>query len=172
MTGIKRAPGTPMPAFRVPSVSGEELDFGAADDWKMVVVYRGKHCPLCRSYLSALNLLVDEFQSLGIKIVALSADPLEKAEIQAREERWRFAIGYDLSIDQMRNLGLYISAPRSPMETDRPFSEPTLFIVNPEGRLQIVDISNAPFSRPDLRALLDGLRFLRANDYPIRGTLA
>ena len=116
MTGIKRAPGTPMPAFRVPSVSGEELDFGAADDWKMVVVYSGKHCPLCRSYLSALNLLVDEFQSLGIKIVALSADPLEKAEIQAREERWRFAIGYDLSIDQMRNLGLYISAPRSPMD--------------------------------------------------------
>jgi len=63
-----------------------------------------------------------------------------------------------------------ISNPRSADETARPFSEPALFLVNPDGILQIIDISNAPFSRPDLPTLLDGLEFLFVNKYPIRGT--
>jgi hypothetical protein len=70
----------------------------------------------------------------------------------------------------MRQLGVYISNPRSPTETDRPFSEPGLFITNPAGVLQIVDVSNAPFSRPNLQTLLAGLKFLLDNNYPIRGT--
>jgi peroxiredoxin len=165
-------PGAPMPTFRVRGVSGEELDIGRADNWELVVVYRGKHCPLCNRYLSTLNRLLDDFRSLGIKVIALSADPREKAESQAAEESWRLPIGYDLTVDQMRLLGLYVSAPRSPKETDRPFSEPGLFLINPQGRLHVVDVSNAPFARPDLQTLLDGLRFLLANDYPVRGTLA
>ena len=32
-----------------------------------------------------------------------------------------FPVGYDLSLDQMRKLGLYISTPRSEKETDRRF---------------------------------------------------
>lgn len=67
-------------------------------------------------------------------------------------------------------LGLYISAPRSPNETDRLFPEPGLFVVNPEGKAHIIDVSNAPFARPDLRGVLNGLKFIRERDYPIRGT--
>src|SRR5258708_39032690 len=106
--------GAPMPTLRVRSVSGERLDIGLADSWEMVVVYRGKHCPLCSRYLSTLNRLLDDFRSLGIKVIALSADPREKAESQAAEERWRFAVGDDLTVDQRRLLGLYVSAPRCP----------------------------------------------------------
>ncbi|MEC5293261.1 hypothetical protein VSX64_21770 [Aurantimonas sp. C2-6-R+9] len=32
--------------------------------------------------------------------------------------------------------------------------------------------SNAPFARPDLAGLAKGLKFVRDNDYPIRGQLA
>jgi hypothetical protein len=61
---------------------------------------------------------------------------------------------------------------RSAQETDRPFSEPGIFVINQEGKLQVTDISNAPFSRPDLDQLVGGLNFIRdpANNYPIRGT--
>lgn len=45
-----------------------------------------------------------------------------------------------------------------------------MFVLNPAGELQIIDVSNAPFSRPDLKMLLSGLKFVIANDYPIRGT--
>jgi len=64
------------------------------------------------------------------------------------------------------------SEPRSDTETDRPFPEPGLFVVNPKGKVQIVDISNAPWARPDLARVANGLKYLQDNNYPIRGTLA
>ena len=72
----------------------------------------------------------------------------------------------------MKTLGLYISHPRSARETDRPFAEPGLFVINGDGKVQVTDISNAPFARPDLESLVGGLKFIRdpANQYPIRGT--
>jgi peroxiredoxin len=160
-----------MPMLTVPQVGGGEIRVGGPGRWQMVVVYRGKHCPICKRYLKGLDGLLDEFRAIGAEVVAVSGDPLEKAESEAKEEGWRFPVGYGLTPDQMRTLGLYISEPRSPQETNRPFPEPGLFVVNPEGRTQIIDISNAPFARPDLQGVLNGLKFVREkNYYPIRGT--
>jgi peroxiredoxin len=110
------------------------------------------------------------FSDLGVEVVAVSADPEEKARAFVEETSATMPMGYDLSLDQMAQLGLYISDPRSPQETDRPFAEPGLFVINAEGKVQIVDTSNAPFARPDLEVLASGIGFVRANDYPIRGT--
>ena len=79
---------------------------------------------------------------------------------------------YGLTIEQMRSLGLYISDPRSPQETDRPFAEPGLFLVNPQGNAQIIDVSNAPFARPDLQMILNGVKTIIEKSYPVRGTHA
>jgi hypothetical protein len=79
---------------------------------------------------------------------------------------WRFPVAYGLSPDQMRTLGLYISEPRSAQETDRPFAEPGLFVVNPEGKVQIVEISNAPFARPDLPESYMASRLSRSATIP------
>ena len=98
------------------------------------------------------------------------ADPQEKAQAFADETELSLAVGYDLSLAQMDTLGVYVSDPRSPKETDRPFAEPAVFVINGEGNVQILDISNAPFARPDLESLLDGVKFVRDNDYPVRGT--
>jgi peroxiredoxin len=168
---LKPAAGAPMPLVNAAKVGRGELTIGSGSGWQMVVVYRGQHCPLCRRYLAELNQLLDEYHSIGMEVVVVSADPREKAERETAEVGWRFPVGYDLTMDQMRLLGLYISEPRSTIETDRPFAEPGLFVVNPKGQLQIVDVSNAPFARPDLRTLLNGLKFLLDNNYPIRGTL-
>ena len=139
---------------------------------KLLVVYRGKHCPICKSYLGTLDKLLDQFREIGTEVFAVSADTKEKAENEATEQAWRFPVGYGLSQEQMRSLGLYISEPRSPQETDRPFPEPGLFVINPQGQVQIVDISNAPFARPDLSSVLNGIKFVKEKHYPIRGTLA
>ena len=171
MSSFKLQAGRTLPAMTLSKVGGDELQIGGAGNWKMLVVYRGKHCPICRTYLKTLDGLIDQFLGLGTEVAAVSADPKEKAETQAADEAWRFAVGYDLSLDQMRKLGLYISEPRSPQETDRPFPEPALFVTNPLGNIQIVDISNAPFARPELRSILSGLKFIQEKSYPIRGTL-
>jgi peroxiredoxin len=172
MASEKLQAGSAMPKVSIPRVGGGELDLGSGDGWRMLVVYRGKHCPICRTYLKTLDGLLDQFKAINTAVVAVSGDPKEKAETEAQEEGWRFPVGYDLSQAQMRALGLYISAPRSPQETDRPFPEPGLFVVNPQGKIHIIDISNAPFVRPDLNGVLKGLTFIQEKQYPIRGTLA
>ncbi len=138
----------------------------------MVVVYRGKHCPLCTKYLIQLESLKDKLYELGVGIIVVSADTEIKARAHNEDMELSFPIAYDLSIEQMQELGVYISEPRSVKETDRPFAEPGLFVVNEKGQVHIIDISNAPFARPSLDNLVGGLAFIRnpENNYPIRGT--
>ncbi|MEM8826388.1 MAG: redoxin domain-containing protein [Pseudomonadota bacterium] len=162
--------GSTLPPFSWPTVTGDRLDPGDMSGWRLLIVYRGKHCPLCRNYLGELESMLDDFDAEGISVAALSADPVERARGEAEAEGWTFPVGCDLQPDQMHEMGLYVSDPRTPEETDRPYSEPGLFVVNPDGKLQIIDISNAPFSRPGLGDLLNGLKFVMKNGYPIRGT--
>lgn len=167
----KLTAGAVMPAFTLPRAGGGEVGLGGArPGWQLVVVYRGRHCPICKTYLTGLGALRGAFAEIGTEIVAISGDPRDKAEADVAEFGFGFDIGYGMNPDQMRALGLYISDPRSPEETDRPFPEPGVFVVNPAGKVHIVDISNAPFSRPDLANLRDGIAFIQRKGYPIRGT--
>lgn len=49
-----------------------------------------------------------ELNALGINLVAVSADPEEKAASQIADVNPDYNVGYDLSIAQMRELGVYI----------------------------------------------------------------
>lgn len=150
------AAGSDLPKITVPKAGGGEIHLGGERSWRVVVVYRGKHCPICRTYLKTLDELLDQFREIRVEVVAISADTPEKAEAQLKEEGWRFPVGHSLTPDQMRSLGLYISEPRSIQETDRPFPEPGLFVINSEGKIQVLDVSNAPFARPDPNGILRG----------------
>ena len=165
--------GTLFPKTDVPRLGGGTLTLGAPQgghDWQLVVIYRGLHCPLCKKYLTELEALAPQFHSQGVDVVVASGDPEEKAQAMAEEFIPNVPMGYGMTVAQMQALGLYVSDPRSPQETDRPFPEPGLFVINGDGAIQMVDVSNAPFLRPDLEKVLSGITFIRANDYPIRGT--
>lgn len=154
MNHPKLAAGAPLPSMSWKGATGGIVDPSSRPGWRLLIVYRGKHCPLCKAQLDTLNGMVDEFKSAGVEVCVASADPREEAEAQVKENGWTFPVGYDLSVEQMRALGLYVSDPRSPQETDRPFAEPGLFVINPQGLVQIVAVSNAPFARPDLKSVL------------------
>ncbi len=165
--------GGSMPSITLPILGGGEMDLGRRSDsdrWKLVFIYRGNHCPVCHQYLKRLESLRERFLEAGAEIVAASADPEDRARAMVEKEGLRFPIAYGLSVPQMQSLGLWISEPRSPEETDRPFAEPGLFAINEEGRLHLVDQSNTPFNRADLGELLETVEWIRENDYPIRGT--
>ncbi len=175
MNDTKFKSGGKFPGITLPKVGGGELTLGQplnGHDWKMVVVYRGKHCPLCTKYLKQLDSLKQKFFNIGVDIVAVSGDGEAKANAHIGDMGLNFPVAHDLSIAQMQELGLYISHPRSPRETDKPFAEPGIFVVNDNGQVQLIDISNAPFARPELEPLARGLAFIRDpnNNYPIRGT--
>ncbi len=158
---MKLDAGHMFPSIPVSLVSGGQANAAEMSGWRMLVVYRGKHCPLCKKYFQTLDSMADEFKALGVSMLAVSADTKEKAEADVAEQRWRFPVGYGLSLNQMRALGLYVSEPRSPQETDRPFAEPGLFVVDPGGKAHIIEISNAPFARPDLTGILNGIKIIQ-----------
>lgn len=163
--------GAAFPAFVWPLASGGELNIASMPNWRVLVVYRGKHCPRCKTYLNILNGLLGEFSASHITVAAVSADPAEKAQASTAENGWKFPVAYGMTIAQMKALGLYISEPRSPQETDRPFAEPGLFVVNSDNNAQVVEISNASYARPDLTTLLSGIKFAIDSHLPVRGTL-
>lgn len=172
MTQKKFTAGAPFPAMTWPLTTGGKLDLAHMPGWRMLVVYRGKHCPKCKTYLNTLESLQGQYKSAGVNVAAVSADPEEKAKASVAENGWKFPVAYGMTLDQMRTLGLYISEPRSPQETDRPFSEPGLFVINADNNVQIVECSNSASARPDLAMLLEGIKTSIEKQLPVRGTLA
>ncbi|MEO0795316.1 MAG: peroxiredoxin-like family protein [Verrucomicrobiota bacterium] len=169
----KLTSGGTLPAITLPLVGGGEHTIGQVADpnnWAIVIVYRGLHCPICHEYLKRLEQLKRDFTKVGSEIVAISGDPQAKAETMVETGDLTFPVGYGLSIEQMQVLGLYISNPRSEHETDQPFPEPATFVVNTDAKLQLIDISNTPFNRADLKELVETVEWIRDNNYPIRGT--
>lgn len=160
-----------MPEMSFPSLGGGAFSVGGARERHMLfVVYRGKHCGRCKKYLAGLEALQGDWAEAGFDIVVVSADPAEKLEADLAEFGWSFPVAYGLSEAQMRQLGLYISDPLSPEETNRRFAEPAVFCVRPDGVIQVVCLSNGPAARPDLAELLDGMKFNIAHQRPARGT--
>ncbi len=175
MTPFKIEAGSLFPKIMAKGLDENEIDIGKPcenTDWKIVVVYRGRHCPLCTKYLNQLEGCRRNLLDLRIDLAAVSADNKSQLETHMEKLHISYPIYYGLTIEQMQELGLYISVPRSEKETDHPFAEPGLFVINEKNEVQVVDISNGSFARPELEALVSGLRFIRdpENNYPIRGT--
>lgn len=169
------APANIMPTLTANDIDGNSFDLTERQTelpWKMIVIYRGKHCPLCTKQLNALAKIKNDYTQAGIEIAAVSADSQEQLNEHLKDLEVNFPLYSGLTLEQMTDLGVYISEPRNENETNHPFSEPAIFVLNEDNQIQIIDKSNAPFSRPDLSALLSGIKFIRENDYPIRGTFA
>ncbi|MEM7431046.1 MAG: redoxin domain-containing protein [Pseudomonadota bacterium] len=175
MKANKLHAGAKFAPLPVNNLGGDTVDISKPigdTDWQMVVVYRGRHCPMCTKFLNNLAGFRQRLLDIGIDMAAVSAD----SEAQLRDHldnlEVSFPLYYGLSETQMLDLGLYISVPRSAQETDHNFPEPGLFVINSHGRVQVVDLSNNPFARPDLDTFVSGLEWIRNpdNNYPIRGT--
>lgn len=175
MTKTKLSAGAQFPSVLVISQQGELVDISKPTgdaDWQMVVVYRGRHCPLCTKFLNRLPEYRKRLLDIGIDTAAVSGDSKAQLEDHLEKLDVNFPLFYGLTVEQMQELGLYISIPRSEKETDHNFAEPGLFVINTDGEVQVVDISNNPFARPDIDVFVLGLEWIRnpENNYPIRGT--
>ncbi|BDA82509.1 thioredoxin peroxidase [Aureimonas sp. SA4125] len=169
---------TPLPGDRAPTLRFQVLG-GAAFDlsdakpeaFTAIFFYRGVHCPICKSQLEELSGKLEAFRVLGVEVYAISMGSPERAERQANE--WNVGalpIGYGLSEESARDWGLFISAKAKDTEPDR-FAEPGFAVVYPDGRIYALHLQNVPFARPCLDDLLEGLKFVIANDYPVRGSV-
>ena len=166
-------PGQPVPALDLPLTieARFELEKQKPDNFTMLVFYRGKHCPICKKYLTELGRKLDKFTDKGINVFAISMDSPERAAVSHEEwDTHDLPLAHSLSEDKAREYGLYISEKREGSKEPDVFSEPGLFVVKPDGTLHFTVVQSAPFTRPDLDDLLEGLMFTIEKDYPTRGT--
>jgi len=162
--------GQAIPTFSATKLDGSSMEFsGSNGGWFLLIVYRGKHCGRCKKYLNKLESMQAEWRNAGFDILAVSADTREKAQSDVDEFGWTFDVACELNEPNMEKLGLYISDPLSPDETDRRFAEPGIFCIRPDSTIQIAAISNGPSARPELAELLDGMIFTIDNEKPARG---
>jgi peroxiredoxin len=161
-----------VPALDVPLVGGGRwvLAEQQPDRFCLVVFYRGYHCPMCRDYISRLNDHVADFAEVGVtSVVAVSGDDVGRAGSSVDE--WnlnRLPVGYGLSLDSMREWGLYVSKAIKEGQPNE-FGEPGLFIIRPDATLYASVVGTMPFLRPDLDDVVKTIRWVNDNDYPARG---
>jgi peroxiredoxin len=164
------------PGLTVQTLSHGEFDLAAdgAEQFTMLVFYRGLHCPVCAKYLKDLARLLPKFSERGVRVLAVSADGRERAQQMAdnvASPDLRF--GYDLQLEVARDWGLYISTSRGVtsigIEEPALFSEPGVFLMKPDQSLYYGSVQTMPFVRPVFAELVGALDFAIANDYPARG---
>lgn len=170
----KLMPDSQAPSLSLPLVGGGtwRLADQSPKNFTMVVVYRGLHCPVCKMYLGKLNGLVQTAADAGVSVVAASMDPEDRATRTKAD--WgldNLDVAYGMTVKDVANWGLYLSTAFKEAENDQ-FAEPGLFWVRPDGRLYLIDISNMPWSRPDVEFLLSKVQFAVDNGYSARGTTA
>lgn len=174
VTSSKLLMGNPAPALAVKTLDGRawKLADQTPENYTMIVLYRGLHCPVCAQYLTELAEKLDAFIQLGVNVIAISGDSLEKAKkLQEKAKLQQVTIGYDLTSEDMHRWGLYLSQGHFDGEPDL-FSEPAVFLIKPDGRLYFANIGTHPFSRVGFDFLLEGLEYVIPRDYPFRGTVS
>jgi peroxiredoxin len=164
-------PRQPAPPLEVKLLDGDtwRLRDAKPATFEMVVVYRGLHCPICKTYLGELESRLPEFSKRGIDVIALSSDSRERAE-RAKAE-WglnSLRIGCELSIESARQWDLFIS--RAIRDGEPPeFTEPGLFLVKPDGTLFFASRGSMPWARPPFDQLLRGIDAAIERKIPARG---
>ena len=164
-------PRKKVPKLEINLVNGTSynLEEQEPDHFTMVIFYRGKHCPVCKSYLEELQTMLGKFVEIGVNVIAISSDSKERA-VKTYEE-WEIAdipLGYEMPIEAAREWGLYISEGVKDKEPDM-FIEPGLFLIKTDQTLYSASIQTMPFARPEFKALLKGLKYIIENKYPARG---
>lgn len=167
-------PARAVPDFSVPMTDGGKFQLSQrlGDNFTLLLFYRGAHCPICKMQLRDLQHRLGDFTKRGITVFAISMDNRERAQKSADE--WGMEdlmVGYGLSEDLARDLGLYISSGRPGSGEPSVFSEPALLLVRPDQTLYFASIQSMPFTRPSLDQLLQGIDHAIQSGYPARGAL-
>ena len=163
-------PRTETPDLSINLLNGTQwtLSEQQPEHFTLVVVYRGKHCPVCKKYLETIQEHLDDFKSKGVNMVAISSDSKERANASYTD--WDIAdvpLGYDFPIEEARSWGLYIS--KGIKDEPEEFIEPAIFLIRPDRTLYASSIQTMPFARPKIVDLLKSIDFVIDKDYPARG---
>ncbi len=171
-------PGSKTPELKVNSIKINNWSLSSAkpQNFTLIIIYRGLHCPICCDYLKEFDDKIEKFNNLGTDLIAISTD--DESRAIKSYKNWgleNINIGFNLKPEKAIEWGLFLSKgianPSLTISEPKIFVEPGLFLVDPDMKLYLSNIQSMPFTRPPVSQLLTGIKFAIDKDYPARGSL-
>lgn len=153
-------------------IIGTRWDLDKQDEakpWRLIVVYRGLHCPLCKQQLTELSERLRDFVDAGCVLVAATME--EKPRADKAHADWGLGdlpVAYALNDTLVRDLGVFVSEAVNDDEPTR-FAEPAMLLFK-HTTLHAAWIQSVPLARPAVDDVLGAISFMDEKDYPPRGT--
>jgi peroxiredoxin len=150
-------PGATFPALSVTPPGGPSLTVSdaLADDFGVVLFFRGSWCPYCNAQLRAFQRAAGSVAETGIKVVALSVDDeATTAELIARHGL-TFPVGHSADAAAVAGLtGAFVNP-------DPVFLQSTGFVLDPSGQVVVSVYSSGAIGRLVPEDVLGLVRYLR-----------
>ena len=166
-------PSQPVPELQIDTLAHGKfnLDQDAGKNGTLVIFYRGLHCPICIRQLTEIEGALGEFAELGIEVIAISSDGMDRAaETAERAGVSKLRVGHSMDLKAARDdWGLLISSAREGSAEADFFAEPGHFYIAPDRTLYFGWTQTTPFARPAMSDIIGGLRFTLDKNYPPRG---
>jgi peroxiredoxin len=138
----KIVPGNVAPSFSLKSIDGKEFNFAAALQRGPVVLSFFKvSCPVCKFTFPFLERVFKQFGGGDVSFVGVSQDNASASREFAQE----FGVTFPVLID---DAGYPVS------NAYNLTSVPTFFLINPDGKVQVV---SEGFGKAEIEAIADAL---------------
>lgn len=135
--------GDPFPAITADAVTGETIVVPEylGGSYGVVLLYRGAWCPYCNAQLAAFSRAQDTLATLGVNVVAISADDATTSAATVEKYGIRFLVGHSANVDRIAAAtGAYTNAEPKYFHT-------TGFVLDPAGRVIIAVYSSGAIGR-------------------------
>jgi len=151
--------GTAAPLFSLPAVDGTVQTLSDYLGSKVVVVfYRGHWCGACRQQLAALRAAVQTLEDAGAVVLAISAEPLERARASAHADDLPFTILSDEELTAIDRYGVRHEG--EPEAAGEAIARPSVFVLDRTGVVRFAHIGEDPLDRPTNGLILLALETL------------
>jgi peroxiredoxin len=136
-------PGDPFPRLTMNVLGGGTLTVpdAFADDFAVVLFYRGAWCPYCNAQLRAFQRSGQALADAGIRVAALSVDDEQTTAELAARHGLAFPVGYGADARAVAALtGAFVNP-------DPVFLQSTGFVLDPAGNVVVSVYSNGAIGR-------------------------
>ncbi len=136
----------PAPDFTLSDVHGKEFTLTKAcqEGPVVLVFYYGYHCNHCVSQLFALDKDLEKFRELGVKVIAVSADP---AELTRERFKQYGAFGFPVLADPGNKVAqlyeTYVASAKAGQEGDLLHGT---FVISRQGNIAWTNRGDSPFT--------------------------
>lgn len=130
--------GERLPAFTLPDQSGTPVDFAATTAGQRAVVFFHRSaawCPYCRTHLASFQRHLDAFEAAGIRVFAISNDPVEVLASFAEENGITYSLLSDADSSVIREFGI-LNTLISPDEERYGIAYPGVYVVGTDGLVE------------------------------------